>query len=153
MLTGARHRLSRGALLSDDVDDVVTVHRASAAVRERVGRRRRGCRDASTVKLSTKVTYVLGGGRRRPRGADDGVLKGGAAPETAAYDVVLVATGRRPYTAGLGLAELGVKQDKFGRVVVEPRSCRRAACRALKRDRASQLLAGMKQHVRSLASG
>ena len=35
--------------------------------------------------------------------------KGGAA-EQLDFDVVLVSTGRRPYTAGLGLAELGVKQ-------------------------------------------
>ncbi|MHA1165356.1 MAG: FAD-dependent oxidoreductase, partial [Alphaproteobacteria bacterium] len=31
-------------------------------------------------------------------------------------DVVLVAIGRVPYTAGLGLEDLGVKQDKQGRV-------------------------------------
>jgi dihydrolipoamide dehydrogenase len=33
-----------------------------------------------------------------------------------AADVVLVATGRRPYTAGLGLAEIGVAMDDKGRV-------------------------------------
>ena len=44
--------------------------------------------------------------------------KGGAATK-AVYDVVLVATGRRPFTAGLGLAELGVATDKAGRVVVD----------------------------------
>jgi dihydrolipoamide dehydrogenase len=44
--------------------------------------------------------------------------KGGPA-ETLKVDVVLVATGRRPYTKGLGLAELGVKTDKMGRVVVD----------------------------------
>jgi dihydrolipoamide dehydrogenase len=39
-----------------------------------------------------------------------------------AADVVLVAVGRRPYTEGLGLAELGVKIDKRGgRVVVDDR--------------------------------
>jgi dihydrolipoamide dehydrogenase len=45
--------------------------------------------------------------------------KGGAA-EQLDFDVVLVSTGRRPYTAGLGLAELGVKQDRMGRVIVTP---------------------------------
>ena len=45
--------------------------------------------------------------------------KGGAA-ESLDFDVVLVATGRRPYTAGLGLAEAGVKTDKMGRVIVTP---------------------------------
>ena len=44
--------------------------------------------------------------------------KGGPAT-VATYDVVLVSTGRRPVTEGLGLAELGVKQDKLGRVTVD----------------------------------
>ncbi len=35
-----------------------------------------------------------------------------------AADVVLVAVGRRPYTEGLGLQDLGVEVDKGGRVVV-----------------------------------
>lgn len=34
-------------------------------------------------------------------------------------DVVLVSTGRRPYTTGLGLEEAGVAMDKAGRVVVD----------------------------------
>jgi dihydrolipoamide dehydrogenase len=67
-------------------------------------------------KLSTKVTSS--------KVEADGVTltlepsKGGAA-ETMKVDVVLVATGRRPFTKGLGLAELGVKTDKLGRVVVD----------------------------------
>jgi dihydrolipoamide dehydrogenase len=67
-------------------------------------------------KLSSKVTKSVV--------AADGVTltvepsKGGAA-EALHFDVVLVSTGRRPYTAGLGLAELGVAQDKYGRVVVD----------------------------------
>ena len=44
--------------------------------------------------------------------------KGGAAA-VHEFDVVLVSTGRRPVTAGLGLAELGVKQDRLGRVTVD----------------------------------
>ena len=32
------------------------------------------------------------------------------------YDIVLVATGRRPYTDGLGLEELGIATDKLGRI-------------------------------------
>jgi len=35
---------------------------------------------------------------------------------TLEADVVLVATGRRPYTEGLGLEELGIKKDKAGRI-------------------------------------
>ncbi|HEY1722739.1 MAG TPA: dihydrolipoyl dehydrogenase [Magnetospirillaceae bacterium] len=44
--------------------------------------------------------------------------KGGAAQEIKA-DVVLVAIGRRPYTEGLGLKEVGVELDKRGFVVVD----------------------------------
>lgn len=40
----------------------------------------------------------------------------GGAAETLSGDVVLVAVGRRPYTAGLGLEKLGVAMDKRGRV-------------------------------------
>jgi dihydrolipoyl dehydrogenase len=43
----------------------------------------------------------------------------GGAPETLAADVLLVAVGRRPYTDGLGAAELGVKLDAKGRVIVD----------------------------------
>jgi len=42
-------------------------------------------------------------------------VKGGAA-ETIEADVVLIATGRKPYTEGLGLAEAGVALDERGRV-------------------------------------
>ena len=42
-----------------------------------------------------------------------------AAPETLTADAVLVAVGRRPYTDGLGAAELGVKLDAKGRVLVD----------------------------------
>jgi dihydrolipoamide dehydrogenase len=44
--------------------------------------------------------------------------KGGAAT-TFDADVVLVSTGRRPFTKGLGAAELGVKLDKLGRIEVD----------------------------------
>lgn len=39
--------------------------------------------------------------------------------KTSTYDVVLVATGRRPYTDGLGLEELGIKKDRLGRIEVD----------------------------------
>jgi len=53
------------------------------------------------LKKGTKVTFES--------------VKGGEA-ETLAADVVLVATGRKPYTDGLGLAEAGVELDERGRV-------------------------------------
>ena len=67
-------------------------------------------------RLGTKVT-----GARR---GNDGVTltvepaKGGEAEEIKA-DVVLVAIGRRAYTAGLGLEEAGVALDDRGRVQVD----------------------------------
>ncbi|QEE45574.1 dihydrolipoyl dehydrogenase [Rhizobium sp. WL3] len=45
-------------------------------------------------------------------------VKGGEA-QTLDADVVLVATGRKPYTAGLGLEESGVVLDNRGRVEID----------------------------------
>ncbi|MDI6834393.1 MAG: dihydrolipoyl dehydrogenase [Rhizobiaceae bacterium] len=45
-------------------------------------------------------------------------VKGGEA-QTLEADVVLVATGRKPYTAGLGLEEVGVTLDNRGRVEID----------------------------------
>ncbi|MCO6386722.1 dihydrolipoyl dehydrogenase [Aliihoeflea sp. 40Bstr573] len=67
-------------------------------------------------KLGAKVTGVEKGG--------DGAkvtfepVKGGDA-ETLDADVVLVATGRRPYVDGLGLEAAGVTLDERGRVAVD----------------------------------
>lgn len=44
--------------------------------------------------------------------------KGGAA-STINADVVLVATGRRPFTKNLGLEKLGIPTDKLGRITVD----------------------------------
>jgi len=46
----------------------------------------------------------------------------GGDSEVIDADVVLVAIGRRPHTASLGLEAAGVKTDKAGRVVIEPHS-------------------------------
>uniref|UniRef100_A0A7S2IJB8 Dihydrolipoyl dehydrogenase n=1 Tax=Helicotheca tamesis TaxID=374047 RepID=A0A7S2IJB8_9STRA len=67
-------------------------------------------------QLKTKVTKSVVG--------DDGVTltteaaKGGKEKEEK-YDIVLVATGRRPYTDGLGLEGLGIQTDKLGRIEVD----------------------------------
>ncbi len=45
-------------------------------------------------------------------------VKGGEA-QTIDADVVLIATGRKPYTEGLGLAEAGVALDARGRVEID----------------------------------
>lgn len=42
----------------------------------------------------------------------------GGKPDTIEADVVLVATGRRPHTQGLGLEEAGIQMDKMGRIDV-----------------------------------
>ncbi len=67
-------------------------------------------------KLGAKVTGVS----RQGEGAEVTFepVKGGAA-ETLPADAVLVATGRRPYTEGLGLAEAGIALDERGRVAVD----------------------------------
>jgi dihydrolipoamide dehydrogenase len=70
-------------------------------------------RQGLKFRLSTKVTAA--------KATDAGVtltvqpVNGGAAEEITA-DVVLLAIGRRPYTAGLGVAEAGVALDAAGRV-------------------------------------
>jgi dihydrolipoamide dehydrogenase len=66
--------------------------------------------------LSAKVTGVekLGAGAK----VTFEPVKGGAA-QTLEADVVLVATGRKPYTAGLGLEEAGVALDNRGRVEID----------------------------------
>lgn len=66
-------------------------------------------------KLGTKVTSVRKDG--------DGVTltleaASGGAVESLNADVVLVAIGRRPYTAGLGLEAVGVVLDARGRITV-----------------------------------
>merc|ERR1712038_288059 len=55
---------------------------------------------------------------------EDGVIlsteaSAGGKEKTEKYDVVLVATGRKPYTADLGLESLGIQTDKLGRIEVD----------------------------------
>jgi len=46
--------------------------------------------------------------------------KAGGATETITADVVLVSTGRKPNTSGLGLEALGVEMDRIGKIVIDP---------------------------------
>jgi dihydrolipoamide dehydrogenase len=64
-------------------------------------------------KLGAKITGVA----KAKKGANVTFepVKGGAA-ETMDADIVLVATGRKPYTEGLGLEAAGVALDKRGRI-------------------------------------
>ncbi len=69
-------------------------------------------------KLGCKVTAVV----KSEKGATVTFepVKGGSAA-TLEADVVLVATGRKPYTHGLGLEEAGVKLDARGRIEIDGR--------------------------------
>ena len=64
-------------------------------------------------RLGAKVTGVAKSGKGAKVTFEP--VKGGAA-ETIEADAVLVATGRKPYTDGLGLKEAGVELDERGRV-------------------------------------
>ena len=69
-----------------------------------------------TFRMATKVTGA--------EAAGDGVAlvvepRDGGEPKTIDADVVLVATGRIPYTDGLGLADAGVETDGRGFVTVD----------------------------------
>jgi dihydrolipoyl dehydrogenase len=75
-------------------------------------------RQGFTFRLSSKVTGVAPASERLSVSVEP--AKGGRA-ETLTADVVLVAIGRVPYTAGLGLEELGVQLDNQGRVTVTDR--------------------------------
>jgi len=73
-----------------------------------------------SFKLSSKVTAVDTSGAKLKatvEPAKPGNL--GGAAETIEADVVLVSTGRVPYTDGLGLKEAGVKLDERGRIVTD----------------------------------
>jgi dihydrolipoamide dehydrogenase len=67
-------------------------------------------------RLSSKVTSVASGGNKLKAQVEPA---SGGTGETIEADVVLVAVGRVPHTAGLGLEQAGVKTDNKGRVIVD----------------------------------
>ncbi|KAJ0115932.1 hypothetical protein J7T55_004102 [Diaporthe amygdali] len=67
-------------------------------------------------KLSTKVVDGDKSGETVKLNVD--AAKGGKA-ESLDADVVLVAIGRRPYTGGLGLENIGLELDERGRVIID----------------------------------
>ena len=69
-------------------------------------------RQGFAFNLGRKVTGVKGGKVTFEPSA-------GGEAETVSADVVLVAVGRKPFTEGLGLAEVGVKLDGKGRVEID----------------------------------
>jgi dihydrolipoamide dehydrogenase len=73
-------------------------------------------RQGMAFKLGSKVTGV--GKAKKDLKVSVEPAKGGDG-ETIEADIVLVAIGRVPYTAGLGLEEAGVKTDDRGRVEID----------------------------------
>jgi dihydrolipoamide dehydrogenase len=69
-----------------------------------------------TFRLASKVTGIDSSGNSLKANVE--AAAGGTA-ESIEADVVLVAIGRVPYTAGLGLEEIGVAKDNRGRVIVD----------------------------------
>jgi dihydrolipoamide dehydrogenase len=69
-----------------------------------------------TFKLSSKVVAVDSSGKSLKVRVEPAA---GGAAETVEADVVLVAVGRVPYTEGLGLSDVGVRQDNRGRIIVD----------------------------------
>ncbi len=66
-----------------------------------------------SFKLSTKVTSV------KEKGKELSIqVESPTGSESLEADVVLVATGRKPYVEGLGLEAIGVAQDEKGFIVV-----------------------------------
>jgi len=87
-----------------------------------ISRRLRSILGKQGLRISTS-TRVLGY-ERAGKDKSEGVILSAEGSDGEAQqfvaDVVLVAVGRRPYTEGLGLAELGVKTDeRSGRVIVD----------------------------------
>ncbi|SPO01321.1 related to LPD1 - dihydrolipoamide dehydrogenase precursor [Cephalotrichum gorgonifer] len=66
--------------------------------------------------VNTKVTAGDASGDKIKLDVD--AAKGGK-PGTLEADVVLVAVGRRPYTEGLGLENIGLELDERGRVIID----------------------------------
>jgi dihydrolipoamide dehydrogenase len=67
-------------------------------------------------KLGTKVTELDDAGDRLVITTE--AVEGGE-PEQMKADVMLIAVGRRPYTEGLGMENLGLKTDNHGRIEVD----------------------------------
>ena len=67
-------------------------------------------------KLNTKVTSGDDSGKDVKVNVE--AAKGGK-EETLDADVVLVAIGRRPYTAGLGFENIGLEADEKGRLIID----------------------------------
>jgi dihydrolipoamide dehydrogenase len=73
-------------------------------------------RQGIKFKLASKVTGVDSSGPVLKASVEPAA---GGASEIVEADIVLVATGRSPYTDGLGLDEAGIKKDNRGRIITD----------------------------------
>lgn len=63
------------------------------------------------------LKHKVVGGKAGPNGCTVDIEPSeGGSRQTVSCDVILVSTGRRPYTEGLQLDKAGLTVDKFGRV-------------------------------------
>ena len=104
--------------LGSDVTVVEFLDRITPGIDGEVGKafQRILTKQGFTFQLSTKVTGVEKKGSGLKVSVEPAA---GGEKSTIDCDVMLVAIGRIPYTAGLGLAEAGVAMDKRGRVITD----------------------------------
>jgi dihydrolipoamide dehydrogenase len=84
------------------------------------------CKTLQRLLAKQGLKFVLGAAVEGAEGQGTGVtvryqLRKDGSAATATGDAVLVATGRRPYTEGLGLAEVGVELTERGQVATDAR--------------------------------
>jgi len=73
-------------------------------------------RQGLEFKLGHKVSFVSTSGAKLAVTIEPAT---GGNGETVDADIVLVAIGRRPFTEGLGLEDVGIERDEHGRVAVD----------------------------------
>lgn len=84
------------------------------------------CRTLQKMLTRQGLKFVLGAAVEAAETGEDGTqlsykLRSDGSAQTLEADVVLVATGRRPYTEGLGLSGLGIALSKRGQIEVDAR--------------------------------
>jgi dihydrolipoamide dehydrogenase len=73
-------------------------------------------RQGMRFSLSSKITRIEASSKSLMAQVEPSA---GGTAESLEADVVLISTGRVPYTSGLGLESVGVKKDNKGRIVVD----------------------------------
>jgi dihydrolipoamide dehydrogenase len=79
------------------------------------------CKTLQRILAKQGLKFVLGAAVQSAEKGEDGVtvryrLRKDDSEATAVGDIVLVSTGRRPYTAGAGLEEIGVELTERGQI-------------------------------------